>query len=143
MTLKLSEIAEYCEKATPGPWDSETCPGETYEHVFNGDGKVLFDALNSEACEILAEYDEYGKSEWDEIGRRNLHFCAHARTDLPKLTAWAKRARLVLMDDLEAEKYSLERWERSLVRSKPKEAVLERISKRIADLEQLLGEVEV
>ena len=47
------------------------------------DGKSIFDTLNSSIAEIHEEADEDVVYRWDEVGRRNIAFAAHARTDIP------------------------------------------------------------
>ena len=60
-----------------------------------------------------------------------------------KLISWAKRARAYLEKELPHAKSSLERFESTLGHNKvAQETVIPRLKKDIAELEQLLGEVE-
>lgn len=86
---RLAEIRARAEKATPGPWESDSTKSEgsygvgdeTYEgfnafKVTDEKGNTLFDTLNSDNGEVHVEYDEDGATAWDEIGRRNAAFVA-------------------------------------------------------------------
>jgi len=86
---RIAEIRSLAEKATPGPWESDSIKSEgsygvgdeTYEgfnafKVTDAKGNTLFDTLNSDNGEVHVEYDEDGATAWDEIGRRNIAFTA-------------------------------------------------------------------
>lgn len=120
MKLKLKKLEKLHQEATKGPyrWAKDGC-------LRAKDGTIMMDEHDGEKSAI-----------------KDGNFIKASYENLPKLISWAKRARLILVDDLEAEKCSLERWGRGLVNNSAKEAILERISKRMAELEELLGELE-
>lgn len=94
---ELRAMRARCEAATPEPWEYENvqdCQDRSAWSLLVGpDGKVLADTLNSDAAVIHHEHDETGVCYWDEIGRRNFTFAAHARTDLPRLLDEVERLR--------------------------------------------------
>jgi len=88
-TERVAEIRALAEKATPGPWESDSMKSEgsfgvgeeTYEgfnafKVMDEKGNTICDTLNSDMGEVHVEYDEDGATAWDEIGRRNATFIA-------------------------------------------------------------------
>lgn len=86
---RLAEIEARTKAATSGPWELELHDSYSvdtaYYAVHSLDGRAIFDACNSECMEIRSEHDEDGAHYWDETGRNNLTFAAHARTDVPDL----------------------------------------------------------
>lgn len=102
--MTLHEIQERAEKASPGPWKSDSMRSEgsygigddTHEgfdtfKVTDAKGNTICDALNSDAGEVHEEYDEDGCHAWDEVARRNMDFIAHARADIPFLLSEVER----------------------------------------------------
>lgn len=73
---QLDEIMARCNAAAEVQW---TCD---YSYVGYEGENYIFD------CQQL---DEDGSHSWDEIGRKNLEFAAHARTDIPLLIAEIER----------------------------------------------------
>lgn len=74
-----SEIAERCEKATPGPW------------CYGGDDRIYDDPeeYGAERC-LLQQYElGHEQQNWDN----DAEFIAHARTDLPDALSEIKRLR--------------------------------------------------
>ena len=77
--IDLKKIEERCKEATPGPWDYETPSGEG-AHVFcslAGD-----DSDREPPTLILTDPQSAG----------DVAFIQEARTDLPALVDWVKRA---------------------------------------------------
>ncbi len=94
--LDLAKIKEAAERATPGPWDTDTIDNEDGKWRFKsyivGSGpvdnwKAVVDTSNSDVIEIHREDDIDYSSVWDEQGRRNAEFIALARTTVPALIA--------------------------------------------------------
>lgn len=73
--LSLKRMEEYCAKATPGPWFADG------DYVID-----TFDFHPKDAPEEAVAIVQFGKL-------KNSYFIANARTDLPALLSWAKRAR--------------------------------------------------
>ena len=107
MILSESEVEAIearANAATEGPWRSDNQQDSEHRCQFYmalaPDGKSIFDTLNSSIAEIHEEADEDGVYRWDEIGRRNIAFASHARTDIPALcqtiqAAWAANQQII------------------------------------------------
>ena len=94
--IDIAKIKEAAEKATPGPWDTDTVDNEDgagrFKSYIVGSGpednwKAVVDTSNSDVIEIHQEYDFDYSSVWDEQGRRNAEFIALSRTAVPALIA--------------------------------------------------------
>lgn len=84
----LGEVLRLSEKATPGPWDSDTIDNEGEygdggpdshsgfkSFAICGDrGHVIMDSLNSDAAMVEVEVDEDRAYAWDETARNNSAF---------------------------------------------------------------------
>lgn len=98
----VAELRDALAKATPGPWGVDSAYdddavysggggcGRGFKNFFigaevRGKWATLLDSVNSDEKLIDEEYDEDGKSAWDEIGRNNANFVAIARNNLPAL----------------------------------------------------------
>jgi len=82
-------------KHTPGPWEidtidncgeygdggPDTSTGFKSYAVYDANGRVLFDTLNSDAAEIHEQGYDLDHCAWDEVGKRNLTL-AHASPDM-------------------------------------------------------------
>lgn len=84
---EIEALLKLADAATPGPWSTDTIENQEGKGSFNsyavGAGpsdkwKVVCDTLNSDLIEVEEEYDENGRSSWDEVGRRNAAFIAAA-----------------------------------------------------------------
>lgn len=77
LTEKLKVIRERCEKATSGPWDYRDGMGwcDLHLHPYLHNSETLL----SNSARIMGE-DKSHKQRCSD-----LHFIAHARTDIPKL----------------------------------------------------------
>lgn len=75
----LKRIKAYCEKATPGPWDSVG--------IFQGGNRVVVVHNDGKTVTIIAEGVE-----------KNMDFIAAARTDLPRLLIELRAARKTLAE---------------------------------------------
>lgn len=94
-------------------------------------------------------------SEMEKDAKQKEHFCLQFNVPPEQmvgceyvpgqlaLISWAKRARAYLQKELPHVKSSLERFESTLGHNKvAQETVIPRLKRDIAELEQLLGEVE-
>ena len=81
------DLAALSAAATPGTWETDTLNSEgsygsgddTYEGyattaIYDASGKVLFDALNSDAILVQEEWDEDGGSAYDLTSAANAAF---------------------------------------------------------------------
>lgn len=107
--LDLEPIKARLSAATPGEWssDSERSCGsygsgdDTHEGFaayavyaeIGGKSESICDTHNSGVAEIHEEYDEDGGWAWDEVGRRNMDFIAHAKSDLSATVQEIERLR--------------------------------------------------
>lgn len=86
--VELQAIMAREKAATKGPWEEDVREERSHERVhhavFTSSGVSIFDTLNSEAQTL--DHDGDGVY-FDRIGRANMDFCAHARTDIPRLLA--------------------------------------------------------
>ena len=97
--IDIAAIKARADKATAGPWESDTTENEgdygsgpdcgsgfsSYEVVAKK-GRIC-DTINSDVAMVCEEYDEDGRTAFDEVGQANMDFIAHARTDIPALLA--------------------------------------------------------
>lgn len=117
MCVRLGELLE---KATKGPWEVETikCDGEYGPGPDPGvgfavstiiapcgkaAGKTLFDALNSDACEVAEDWpDEYGDVDaHDAVSAANAALIVEAINALPTLLS-DRTALITRVEELEA-----------------------------------------
>lgn len=114
------EVLELAEKATPGPWETDTISTEDAYGSYNAYGvfistpgrppKAIADSINADESEIHSESDEDDIIKWDEVARKNFAFIAHSRTSAPAIAS----ALLSVQERLEKAEGLLKRTEASL-----------------------------
>lgn len=72
------------KRVTPGPWEVELCTRWEASVRLECDDGVIADTLNADVVEI---HNDDGECHVDVLGKRNLEFCAAARTREPQLAA--------------------------------------------------------
>lgn len=89
---RREELRKLAEAATPGPWEQDCTvesdgaygsgedsrEGYSTYAIFDADGKVIFDFLNSEIVCVHDEDHEDGHNAWDETAKHNAAFIAAA-----------------------------------------------------------------
>lgn len=87
--LSLSRMEGYCAKASDGPWEPYQC---SFANEYG-------DKSDPEGCGLNGESFDCSYEECHHpLLLRDLIFIANARTDLPALLSWAKRARECLKE---------------------------------------------
>jgi hypothetical protein len=96
----IEELKALAEKATPGPWETDTLKSEgeygsgpdtvagfEVTAIYNAKGEVLFDALNSDAIVVHEDYgDEDGYVlAWDQISAANAALIVTLVNNLPAI----------------------------------------------------------
>jgi len=98
--LNATKLRELHKAATPGPWDADTLNsegsygsgGDTHEGfattaIYDADGKVLLDALNSDAILVQEEWDEDGGRAYDLTSAANASLITYLRNAVPDILA--------------------------------------------------------
>jgi hypothetical protein len=67
------DLRKASKAATGGEWSDDSSKDEygVLCYFIESNGSKLFDTFNSDAIEVHEEYDEDGRTQWDETGRRN------------------------------------------------------------------------
>ena len=90
--LNLRDIRERCEKATHGPWCTQSMDSAVWSKLASSsNGQFYVD-------DAPAGFVRY---EWDR------NFIAHARTDLPALLDWVERARPLLESAMQLSEWQM------------------------------------
>jgi hypothetical protein len=112
----IEELKALAEKATPGPWETDTLKSEgeygsgpdtvagfEVTAIYNAKGEVLFDALNSDAIVVHEDYgDEDGYVlAWDETSKTNAALIVALVNNLPAIIS-ALEAVPVMKEALQA-----------------------------------------
>lgn len=106
---RLEAIKARAAKATKGPWMSDTTMNEGdygggedigsgfYSYEVISDAGTICDTINSDVATVQVEYDEDRTIAWDEVGKANMGFIAHARQDIPDLIAALEAAQTLAL----------------------------------------------
>lgn len=90
--IKLQEIRERCEQATPGPWYRDGSRKGTQNQIVSpAEDNARATVMTDNGSAVAAVHITAWKQERRDA-RPDAEFIAHARTDIPALLDWIGRA---------------------------------------------------